>query len=604
MSVKIPDEKLSEIRNASDIVDVIGEYVQLKKNGRQYGGLCPFHDEKTPSFSVSEEKQVYHCFGCGAGGNVFTFLQELEGWSFTKTVTHLADKNKISLPQITQLSEDVSQVDTSKIEAMKKAHQLAASTYHSIFMFTEEGSPGRVYAEERWFSQAQIDHFKIGYALDEWETISKVLEQNDFDLEIMEEAGLVAKRKTSGFYDLFRNRLIFPISDNNGDIVGFGGRIIGEGQPKYLNSPETPIYQKAKTLFHMYEARPIIRKKDRAYLFEGAFDVMAAWKSGIENAVATLGTALSPDHAKLLRRNAEEIVVCFDGDKAGREAIRKTIPYLEKVGCRIQVCLLPDGYDPDDFVKEFGSDAFKLHLEEELLSVMAFKMHDAKQTKNLENEGERLKYIEDMLEEIAGLEQSIEQEHYLRQLSNEFNLSLHVLQQEMERKEKKQGRSKQDQPAEHRKETIKPHHHFQTSRPMAAHIKAERMLLAHMLQDEEMIWRVTERLESGFNIDEHGALYAYLLSFVSQHPEKGINDFIESLEDQNLAKLAAYLLMQDIKIDCTDDELHDYIKKIEQYPKLLQIKEKQQAARLEQDPILAAQKQMELIREKRELLGK
>lgn len=603
MSVKIPEEKLAEIRNASDIVDVIGDYVQLKKNGRQYGGLCPFHDEKTPSFSVSEEKQVYHCFGCGAGGNVFTFLQDLEGWSFAKTVAHLAGKAKISLPQVVESNENQVYEDTSKVDAMKKAHQLAASTYHSIFMFTEEGSPGRVYAQERYFTEAQIEHFKIGYALDEWETLAKVLEQNEFDLTIMEEAGLVAKRKTSGYYDLFRNRLIFPISDNNGDIVGFGGRIVGEGQPKYLNSPETPIYQKAKTLFHMFEARPIIRKKNKAYLFEGALDVMAAWKAGIENAVATLGTALSQDHAKLLRRNAEDVILCYDGDKAGREAIRKTIPVLENVGCQIQVCLLPDGYDPDDYVKEFGEEALKAYLEKELLSVMAFKMYDAKQTKNLQNEGERLKYIEDMLEAIARLE-SIEQEHYLKQLSNEFNLSFQVLHQEMMRKERKATPPRQQQQTERHKDTVKSHHAFQTSRPVAAHIKAERMLLGYMLQDEEMIWRVTERLQDGFNIDEHQALYAYLISFVSQHPEKGIKEFIESLEDQKLAKLAAYLLMQDVKLECTDAELDDYIKKIEQYPKLLQIKEKQQAARLEQDPILAAQKQMELIRKKRELLGK
>ncbi|WP_078391377.1 DNA primase [Shouchella patagoniensis] len=605
MSVKIPDDKLIEVREASDIVEVIGEYVQLKKQGRQYGGLCPFHDEKTPSFSVSEDKQVYHCFGCGAGGNVFTFLQELEGWTFSKTVYHLAERAKIHLE--TQQVDASRSTEDNHVREMKEGHELAASTYHSILLLTEEGAPGRVYAEERNFTQEQLDYFRIGYALNEWETLAHVLKNKGFDLSVMEAGGLVAKRKSEGYYDLFRSRLIVPITDSQGSVVAFGGRQIGEGQPKYLNSPETPIFQKAKTLFHMYEARPSIRKQNKVYLFEGAFDVMAAWQTGITNSVATLGTALSVDHAKLLRRNAEEAILCFDGDNAGREAIKKAIPVLQEAGCQVQVCVLPDGYDPDDYIKEFGEEAFRQLLNNELLSVIAFRMYDAKQGKNMQNEGERLRYIEEMIQFLAGVDQSVERDYYLRRLSEEFQLPMDVLQQELERKNQQEKQKHVDVNPKRDSSTStprQPSQRFNQARPAPAHIKAERILLAYMLQDEEMVWRISEKLEDGFNVDEHQALYAYLLSFVSRDADAGMQQFVESLEDQKLAKLAAYLVMLPVKEECTEEELDDYIKRIEQYPKWVRIKEQQQAARLEQDPVLAAKQQMELIRLKKELQGK
>ncbi|GAF11986.1 LOW QUALITY PROTEIN: DNA primase [Bacillus sp. JCM 19045] len=601
MAFKIPDEKLIEVRDASDIVEVIGEYVQLKKQGRQYGGLCPFHDEKSPSFSVSEEKQVYHCFGCGAGGNVFTFLQELEGWSFSKTVTHLAKRSQIDLPNLPAVAEEGK--DSKSAKAMKAGHELAASTYHSILLLTEEGAPGRVYAEERLFSQDQLEHFRIGFALDQWGTLAQILENKGFNLEEMEASGLVAKRKTEGYYDLFRNRLMFPITDNSGNVIAFGGRIIGEGQPKYLNSPETPIFQKAKTLFHMHEARPSIRKKNKAFLFEGAFDVMAAWKAGLPNSVATLGTALSQDHARLLRRNTEDVVLCFDGDKAGREAVRKAIPILQEAGCNVQVGLLPEGYDPDDFIKQYGNQAFQKLVENDCLSVLSFRMHDAKQGKNMQNEGERLRYIEEMIQELAQLEQSVEREHYVRQLSEEFQLSIDVLYQEIQRKEQQVQKEawKHQQPKVQAASQTKRR---DQSSPFSGSSQSGTIVASYMLQDGEMIWRVSERLTNGFNHDEHQALYAYLLSFVSRSPEKGMKEFVESLEDMKLAKLAAYLLMQPLKEECTEDELNDYIVRIEDYPKWASIKEQQQAARLEQDPIRAAQKQMELIRLKKEMQSK
>jgi DNA primase len=600
VAVKIPDETLTEIREASDIVEVIGEYVQLKKQGRQYGGLCPFHDEKTPSFSVSEDKQVYHCFGCGAGGNVFTFLQELKGWSFSETVSHLAERAKIALPQMQRTETD--KPEDARIRQMKKGHELAASTYHSILTLTEEGAPGRVYAQERLFTQEQIEHFRIGYALNDWETLAVIFEKNGLDLAVMAESGLLAKRKQGkGYYDLFRERLMFPITDSQGSVVAFGGRAIGEGQPKYLNSPETPIFHKAKTLFHMHEARPSIRKQNKALLVEGAFDVMAAWKAGVTNVVATLGTALSSDHAKLLRRNAEEVILCYDGDRAGREAIRKAIPVLEEAGCKVSICLLPEGLDPDDYVKQHGEEAFVRILDNECLSVMAFRMLDLKQGKNMQNEGDRLQYIEEIVQMLAKLEHSVEQEYYLQQLAESFTLPMDVLRQELSRAERLLKQTKETPKALPRAEKPTSGRKQGSARPVPAHIKAERILLAYMLQDTEMVWRVSEKLGTGFNLEEHQALYAYLLSFVTREPDASMKRFVESLEDRRLAKLAAYLLMQPLKNECSDEELADYIKRIEQYPKWVKLKEQQQAARFEQDPIRAAKLQMELIRLKKEL---
>ncbi|WP_059102649.1 DNA primase [Shouchella shacheensis] len=596
MTYRIPEDTLAEVRQATDIVDVISDYVQLKKQGGGYGGLCPFHGENTPSFSVSPKKQLYHCFGCGAGGNVFTFLQDLEGWSFVETVQTLASRAQIELPEVPSGNQQTNEKNELNRQ-MKQGHELAASMYRDIMQFTQEGAAGRVYAEERQFSEELIEVFQIGFAPDKWEALATILEKNRLDLSVMEEAGLIVNRKNAGgYYDLFRSRLMFPICDGKGNVIAFSGRLIGEGQPKYLNTPETPIFQKNKTLFNLHLARPSIRKRNQAVLFEGAVDAMSAWGAEIKNAVATLGTALSETHAKVLRRNAEEVILCYDGDKAGNEAARKAIPILEQAGCEVRVALLTEGFDPDDFVHKFGPEQFRKQVYDDALPSMSFTMQQLRQGKNLQNEGERLNYIEEVLKHIAGRPRDLEREHYLRRLAEEFSLSLDALKQELSRL-RSEERGRQVRNKQHRSNAATAKKGYSANRPAPAHIKAERILLTYMLQDIEMVWRVSEQLTEAFNVDEHQALYAYMLTYYSREEEGSAEQFIERLEDRQLAKLAAELSMQDVKEDCSEEELADYIKRIEQYPKWVRIEEQQREAIKEQDPVKMAQ----LLQRKNEL---
>jgi DNA primase len=292
MGNRIPDELIEKIQRTSDIVDVISEYVQLKKQGRNYFGLCPFHGEKSPSFSVSADKQIFHCFGCGAGGNVFSFLMQHEGYTFIEAAQHLADKENIELPTLAP-SEKTTSV-SKDTEKMIAAHELLKKFYHHLLVNTKEGQHAFDYLLNRGFTKEVIDEFEIGYALDSWDFIAKFLVKRGYDASLMEEAGLLVKKNNSDdYFDRFRNRIMFPIMDHQGMTIAFSGRVLGDEKPKYLNSPETKIFNKSKLLYNFHRARVHIRKNQQVILFEGFSDVISSTRSGVEQAIATMGTSLT-----------------------------------------------------------------------------------------------------------------------------------------------------------------------------------------------------------------------------------------------------------------------------------------------------------------------
>ena len=321
MRRRIPEETVERVRQHFDIVDVIGEHVRLKKSGRSYMGNCPFHNEKSPSFSVSQDKQLYHCFGCGASGNLFSFIMEKEGISFSEAVEQLANRANIPLP--VEEMEDVESPEYKRRKEMLRAHDLAAKYYHHILMNTEVGLPGMRYLQSRGLSRTTIETFQIGFAPNAWDVLRKFLvEKRGFAEDLLAEAGLLSEsaNQKGKYYDKFRNRVMFPIHDGQGQVIGFGGRVMAKDEkPKYLNSPETPLFHKGRHLYNLHRARGPMRKEGRVLLLEGYMDVIAAHQSGVENVVAVLGTAMTPDHMRLLQRNVQEIVMMFDGDAAGRQ---------------------------------------------------------------------------------------------------------------------------------------------------------------------------------------------------------------------------------------------------------------------------------------------
>ncbi|MCQ6273648.1 DNA primase [Bacillus sp. V3B] len=574
MSDRIAEEKLNEIRQASDIVDVISEYVQLKKQGRNYVGLCPFHGENTPSFSVSSDKQVYHCFGCGAGGNVFSFLMEIEGLSFQEVSLKLADKANIDL------GTSISTLDNSKsvsndVKQMIDAHNLLRKFYHHLLVNTKEGQNALEYLLKRGFTLQSIDKFQIGYALDSWDFDYKFLTNKNFPPELMEKAGLIIKRDQDGsFFDRFRDRIMFPIYDRNGQTIAFSGRSLGENTPKYLNSPETIIFNKSKILYNYHLARPTIRKRQQAVLFEGFADVIAADRSGVENGVATMGTSLTDEHVSILKRNVQSVTICYDSDSAGIEAAFRAGDMLNQANCQVKVAIMPDEMDPDDYVKKFGAEKFRNEIIDGSMTLMGFKMLYYRRGKNLQDEGNRLLYIEEVLQEIGRLEKAVQKDFYIRQLADEFNLSLEALKEQERQYDKKHQRKEQNQ---QNKVLQKPMMMTrQADRIKPAFHNAERSLIAHMLRSREVAYRVQELMEGHtFNIDEHQAIITYLYGFYESDHSPDLNSFLSYIDDEKLRRMIVDIEMMPLNGEISDQELMDYINQVLKYQKMLMIKEKE-----------------------------
>ena len=572
LSERIAEETINEIRQRTDIVDIISEYVQLNKQGRNYLGLCPFHQEKSPSFSVSTDKQVYHCFGCGAGGNVFSFLMEIGGLSFQEATIKLADKANIELGDSLTLSKSKSVPDD--IKQMIEAHQLLSKFYHHLLVNTKEGQNALEYLLARGFSKQSIEKFQIGYALNSWDFDYKFLMNKQFHPKLLEKAGLIIKREQDGsYFDRFRDRIMFPIVNRNNETIAFSGRILGSEQPKYLNSPETAIFNKSNVLYNYYLARPTIRKHQQAVLFEGFADVIAADRSGIENGVATMGTSLTKEHISILKKNVQSVTICYDSDSAGIEAAYKAGDMLQKANCQVKVAVMPKGMDPDDYVKNYGEEKFRNDVIGSSLTFMGFKMLYFRKGKNLQVEGDRLLYLEEVLKEISLLESAVEKDLYLRQLSDEFNLSLEAL-KEQERQNYKQthpnARNERKEPVQ---KFLAPRY---VERVKPAYQNAERFLIAHMLRSMDVTFKVQEMLEGNtLNIDEHQAIITYLYGFYESDHIPDLNSFIHYVDDENLRRIIVEIEMMQINDEISEQELMDYINQVLNYKKKLKIKEKE-----------------------------
>lgn len=601
MAKRIPEETIEKIRNSVDIVDLIGEYVQLKKQGRSFVGLCPFHDEKTPSFSVSPDKQIYHCFGCGNGGNVFTFLMEIEGFGFLDAVKKLGDKAHIEVPDIEPTERSRKQKNSSR--SMIEAHDLLAKYYHSCLLKTNAGEEARRYLEKRGFEPETIEVFQIGYAPQEWELATRFLMKRGFSPETMQKAGLFSKREFDGkYFDRFRDRVMFPIWDARGQTIAFGGRILGDGKPKYLNSPETEIFNKGKTLFAFHLAKPSIREKKQAILFEGYVDVVKAHQAELKNVVASLGTSLTEEQAYLLRRHAETVVICYDSDNAGVNGAFRAAEILEKTGCYVKIATMPDGLDPDDYIGKYGGRRFQADVIGASETVTAFKMRYFRKGKNLQDEGDRMRYIEEVIGVIAGLRKAVERDHYLRQLADEFSLSLDALKQQQYVAYKQMRRNGIKAGDETNNKSLNKRGLQKSLLP--AHQKAEQMLLAHMMSRSDVAEKIQHELGGSFSKDEYHALAAYLYGYYAEGNEPNVGAFIQRLPDERLVKVASEIAMIPIDREATDAEIEDYLYQVKIQPRRLEIEELEalrKAAENGREPEQAARIAMKILEIKREI---
>ncbi|WP_147802933.1 DNA primase [Alkalicoccus halolimnae] len=572
MSQRIPEDVVDAVRRELDIVDVISEYMQLKKQGRNFTGLCPFHGEKTPSFSVSQDKQLYHCFGCGAGGNVFSFVMEYEGFSFLETVQKLASKTSVEIPEI---SSQETAVEKEENTSWYEGHDLAMKMYHHLLVSSPEGKRAREYLRKRGFTKEMIDRFQIGYAPDSWSFLTEFLKKRNFSTEDMAECGLLASRESDGrAFDRFRDRIMFPIWDKRGKVIAFGGRVLDpEGKPKYLNSPESEVFNKSRLLYYFNGARPAIKRKNEAVLFEGYVDVISAYRAGIEHGVGALGTALSEEQARMIRRNADKVILCYDGDKAGQQASWKNAELLIKAGLNVNIAVMPDNCDPDDYIKEYGAERFVHTVIGQPQTLMEFKSAFLRRDKNMSLETDQLQYVEEMLVEISRLPKALERDHYLKQLEEEFSLSYDVLKQEMQEhvQNSVQARTKQQNQLQ-RKETVK-----QVKRMMSAGEKAESDLIAAMLHSKEVTEEIELRIGSAFQHETYQALAALLYSYYAAGHESDPSAFLETVHDAELKQTAAALAMKQVHLDLSEQVLDDYARQImHRAPAKKQIQELQQ----------------------------
>lgn len=415
------DDLIEEIRIKNDIVDVISGYVKLQRKGSSYFGLCPFHNEKSPSFSVTPSKQMYHCFGCGAGGNVYTFVMQYENYDFVEAVKFLAERAGIVLPEE---SNDAENQKTSSLRKTLLEINKKAAYFYFYKLKQQDGQIGYQYLTKRALSPETIKHFGLGYAGKYRDELYRYLKKEGYSDEVLKESGLITFDEKRGIYDKFFNRVMFPIMDVNSRVIGFGGRVMGDGEPKYLNSPETKVFEKSRNLYGLNLAR----SSRAAYMIicEGYMDVIAMHQAGFQNAVASLGTAFTSGHASLLKRYTEEVLLCYDSDKAGINAALRAIPICKSAGLVVKIINMQPYKDPDEFIRNLGHDAFQERIEQ-AKNAFFFEIEVLEQDYDLKDPEGKTRFVNEVAKKLLNFEEEIERNNYLEAVADRYHIGFENL---------------------------------------------------------------------------------------------------------------------------------------------------------------------------------
>jgi len=435
MSRYFSNEFISKVRSSVDIVEIISATVSLKRVGKNFSGLCPFHSEKVPSFVVNREKQFFHCYGCHAGGDVFKFLMLRDNISFYQTVKLIAEEKNIPLPL--QKRSTVQEKLQKRKEFLFQLNNKALHYFRENLFDTDEGKGALRYLEQRGISRETSEQFQLGYALSSWENLYKKFTASGIEASLLLEAGLIAKRsQEEGYYDFFRERLIFPIFNKDSKPVGFGGRLIKDGEPKYLNSPDTPIFRKSWNLYGLHRAHKSIRKKDFSLLVEGYFDLITLHQGGIDNAVAPLGTSFTQGHSKILSRYATKVITCFDSDDAGRDATKRAINTFLESGFQIKIAQLPKGFDPDSYLHEYGKEETLKRLKESKPAV-EYLIEQEKKDKDILDPYQKVEALNELLPWLAKIRNSAERSAYLGKISERLKIKDDLVLEQLRQRLKK-----------------------------------------------------------------------------------------------------------------------------------------------------------------------
>lgn len=416
MFIRYSEELIEEIRISNDIVDVVSEYVRLEKRGKNYFGLCPFHREKTPSFSVEPGKQIFYCFGCGKGGNVFQFITLAEKVEFIEAVRLLADRAKIALPE----SNDPAEAERAKQKQQVLSINLSAARYYNDALYSKEGEIALKYLKKRDISEQTARRFGLGYSPRDWDSLYRHLVKDGFTEEQMLKSGLIMRGKKGNLYDRFRGRLMFPIFDVRGSVIGFGGRVLDDSMPKYINSPETVVYSKGRHLYGLNFAKNSGSKS--IIVVEGYMDAISLYQNGINNVVASLGTAMTESQGRVLKKYSEEVVISYDADVAGQAAVMRGLNLLDSIGCNVKVLVIPDGKDPDEYIRKNGPNAFR-KLIDGALSLVEYKIKMLREEQDLSTTDGKITFLNKAASVLAKVSNSMEREMYIKKLASEYEIS-------------------------------------------------------------------------------------------------------------------------------------------------------------------------------------
>ncbi|TXN91441.1 DNA primase [Staphylococcus aureus] len=560
--MRIDQSIINEIKDKTDILDLVSEYVKLEKRGRNYIGLCPFHDEKTPSFTVSEDKQICHCFGCKKGGNVFQFTQEIKDISFVEAVKELGDRVNVAVDiEATQSNSNV-QIASDDLQ-MIEMHELIQEFYYYALTKTVEGEQALTYLQERGFTDALIKERGIGFAPDSSHFCHDFLQKKGYDIELAYEAGLLSRNEENfSYYDRFRNRIMFPLKNAQGRIVGYSGRTYTGQEPKYLNSPETPIFQKRKLLYNLDKARKSIRKLDEIVLLEGFMDVIKSDTAGLKNVVATMGTQLSDEHITFIRKLTSNITLMFDGDFAGSEATLKTGQHLLQQGLNVFVIQLPSGMDPDEYIGKYGNDAFTTFLKNDKKSFAHYKVSILKD-EIAHNDLSYERYLKELSHDISLMKSSILQQKAINDVAPFFNVSPEQLANEIQFNQAPANYYPEDEYGSYDEyggyiepEPIGMAQFDNLSRQE----KAERAFLKHLMRDKDTFLNYYESVDKDNFTNQHFKyVFEVLHDFYAENDQYNISDAVQYVNSNKLRETLISLEQYNLNDEPYENEIDDYV---------------------------------------------
>lgn len=542
------EEILNEIRQSNDIVDVISQYVHLKRSGRNYFGLCPFHNEKSPSFSVSPDKQIFHCFGCGVGGNVITFVSQIEGLNFVETVQMLAERANIQLPTLQNNGDTQREILKDKVY---KVNEFTAEYYHQN-LYKPQAKMAQEYVKKRQLTNETLKSFRIGFS-GKFDELYQELKKQGFQEQEILESGLVNKNERGQYIDRYRNRLMFPICDARGRVIAFGGRVLDDSKPKYINSPENIVYSKGRHLFGLNVAKKGDTKK--ILIVEGYMDVISLHQRGITNVVASLGTALTEQQGWLLRKNSEQIILSFDSDEAGIKAKLRSIEILQNMGCDLRVLQLEGAKDPDEYILKYGNMRFQ-NAVDKAFSVVEFKVKILKKELNLDNTNDKIKFLNEIAKLISKVDNTMEREVYIEKIAKEYDISKEAIYAEVNKLTYKNVKTEK---VLERPKPVVTHKKVETKEVSEAIRRRENTIISILLTGDLSIYEIIKQnIKPEDFQDEINQKIAQKLYEEFEKGNSNINGIIDNL-DQDQQNQITMIMAEDYEIEDLEKAIDDII---------------------------------------------